>query len=185
MIAWEWLKEPGLEVAQLSRGADGAQQLAGHVVAGWESQLMELRYTLRCDAGWRFNSAEIRLQWQGTARTLSLTRGPGGWRVDGQPRPDLAAAEDIDLMGTPLTNTLPIQRLAWQPGQSREFVMAYVRLPDLAVLPVSQRYTALAGDGRRFRYEGLHSGFTAEISVDAQGLVLDYPPFWRRLGREA
>jgi hypothetical protein len=106
-------------------------------------------------------------------------------------------------MGTPLTNTLPIQRLPWTPGQSRDFTMAYIRLPDLNVQPVRQRYTAgTAGDPRlrAFRYQMLPSdargqeaasteryhsagsGFSAQLLVDPDGLVLHYPPYWRRAG---
>lgn len=85
--------------------------------------------------------------------------------------------------------------------------MAYIRLSELAVEPVSQRHTPLGTepDGtRRFRYEtlgstghrsqkgtptgrgvsGYHSQdvqFSAELLVDAEGLVIEYPPYWRRM----
>lgn len=210
VLAWEWLEQPGLDVAVLSRGADGAREVAGRVVTSWERALMDMRYSLRCDAGWLVQSAQLRVEQNGAVRELELRRNGDGWWVDGQRRPDLADARDIDIMGTPLTNTLPIQRLAWEPGMSRDFLMAYVRLPDLVVLPARQRYTALAGQDtqagtlRRFRYEqpppgtaqqagptlesGYHtldSGFSAELEVDAEGLVIRYPPYWRRAGYPA
>ncbi len=96
----------------------------------------------------------------------------------------------------PLTNTLPLRRSAWTPGQRRDFTMAYIRLPELVVVPVAQRYTALEqghfryelGAGRLVRggpsdapgYHRVDDGFTAELEVDADGFVLHYPPYWRR-----
>lgn len=206
VIAWEWLERPGLDVAVLARGANGTREVAGRVVTSWDSSVMDLRYALACHAGWSVQTAELRLELNGATRELKMQRRGDGWWIDGQHRSDLAAAHDIDIMGTPLTNTLPIQRVAWKPGTSRDFLMAYVRLPDLEVLPARQRYTALAVNdrvGRRFRYEllpktsgpaneaqqssyhSLDSGFSAELEVDDEGLVLRYPPYWRRFGQAA
>ena len=48
-----------------------------------------------------------------------------------------------------------------------------------------QRYTCLErdADGGLYRYEdrGTFRGFTADLPVDADGLVLDYPGIFRRL----
>jgi uncharacterized protein len=45
-----------------------------------------------------------------------------------------------------------------------------------------QRYGCLQAraDGGLYRFEALPSGFTAELPVDADGLVLDYPGLFRR-----
>jgi hypothetical protein len=46
-----------------------------------------------------------------------------------------------------------------------------------------QRYTCLEArpEGGRYRYENTASGFTAELTVDAAGLVIDYAELWKRL----
>ena len=49
---------------------------------------------------------------------------------------------------------------------------------DDVVEPAAQDYTKLGPT--RFRYRSLSSGFTADLTVDADGLVVEYPPFWRR-----
>ncbi len=61
--------------------------------------------------------------------------------------------------------------------------VAYVTLPELTVRPAPQEYTLLERqpDGARWRFRSLDSGFTAELSVDAEGLVRDYPGIARRL----
>ena len=43
-----------------------------------------------------------------------------------------------------------------------------------------QRYTRLHHPGA-YRFESIASGFEAELAVDAQGLVVDYPGLFRRL----
>jgi len=57
--------------------------------------------------------------------------------------------------------------------------MAYIRAPELAVVPMRQRYTRLAAV--RYRYENVDSDFAAELPLDDRGLVLDYPGLFRRI----
>jgi hypothetical protein len=56
-------------------------------------------------------------------------------------------------------------------------------VPELSFRPTRQRYTCLelTPEGGRYRYEGLDTGFSREIIVDADGLVIDYPGIWRRV----
>ena len=154
----------------------------GMVVAEVEGIAMRLRYRVACDPGWCFRTAEIALGDGDARRTCVLTRAPGGeWCVDGAARPDLSGCEDLDIMATPFTNTLPIRRLG--PQGPVKLRVAHVRLPSLDVRAVAQEYAPL-GPGR-FRYRNLDSGFTAELEVDAERLVTRYGTIWRRLGRTA
>jgi uncharacterized protein len=57
--------------------------------------------------------------------------------------------------------------------------MAYVWVPELTVGPDPQRYTRLAE--RRYRFESRDSDFTADLPLDPDGLVLDYPGLFRRI----
>ncbi|MET0350638.1 MAG: putative glycolipid-binding domain-containing protein [Rhizobacter sp.] len=195
LLVWEWLERPGLDVATVSRAPGEDTLVDGHAVVSWDGELLDLRYRLACDSAWVFREVTLRTELAGAMRQLTLHRDPDGWRAEGEFRPDLADAIDIDIMATPMTNTLPIRRAAWSPGQRQDFTMAYIRLPDLVVVPVKQRYTALSPG--RFRYElvpgasyaapsdaaGYHrvdDGFSAELAVDGDGFVLSYPPYWQR-----
>ena len=44
--------------------------------------------------------------------------------------------------------------------------------------PAAQRYTCLGGE--RYRYEGLFRHFSTGLEVDPDGLVIDYPGYFRR-----
>ncbi len=104
------------------------------------------------------------------------------WRVDGVERADLAGCIDIDIRATPFTNTLPIRRAVMQEDAPMRFRMAYIDIPSLAVSALDQEYVRLdpASPPRRFLYRNLVSPFEAELSLDADGVVIDYPPVWRR-----
>ena len=87
---------------------------------------------------------------------------------------------DIDIWPTPFTNSFPIRRVPLEVGERREFRMAWVFAPDLTVSPQPQAYTQLAD--RLYLFESLvGSGFSAELPVDEDGIVLDYPGLFRRV----
>jgi hypothetical protein len=65
--------------------------------------------------------------------------------------------------------------------------MVYITVPELQVEVTEQRYTCLetTSSGGLYRFESLEHGeaiFTAELLVDQDGLVVDYPQLFRRLG---
>jgi hypothetical protein len=63
--------------------------------------------------------------------------------------------------------------------------MAWVSVPDLGLHASRQRYEHLRRDGDeaivRFSDLGLHHGFTSDLVVDSDGLVLVYPQLARRV----
>jgi len=109
--------------------------------------------------------------------------GDGHWR-DGQGA-TLGAIEgciDIDIAATPFTNTLPIRRLQLAEGERQPIEVAYISTPDLQVTRVEQAYTCIALN-REYRYEGIFRNFSADMTVDEDGLVIDYPTLFTRLPR--
>jgi hypothetical protein len=61
--------------------------------------------------------------------------------------------------------------------------MAWVSVPDLGVRASLQRYAFVRKHEDRavIRYESLDSDFEAELTVDAQGIVVDYPGIGRSI----
>ncbi|MGO4433024.1 putative glycolipid-binding domain-containing protein [Paenarthrobacter sp. RAF9] len=117
------------------------------------------------------------------SRRLEVQRGNDGtWCVNGERRPDLEGAIDIDLGFSPFTNTLPIRRLNLAIGSRAEITTAYIEAPSLRVLPDPQAYTRTAVN--LYLYESLDSDFTCNITVDPDGFIIDYPGLYsRRLPR--
>ncbi|WP_343712585.1 putative glycolipid-binding domain-containing protein [Inquilinus sp.] len=184
-VRWAPAQGTGLEHLRLHRS--GAWIQADSVVIGGDADHgpggveWALSYTMVMDSEWRVRSVAM-TDHAGDRRLRLIADGGGAWTTgDGTPLPQLDGCIDIDLVATPFTNTLPIRRLGLEPGESAEIRVAYLPLPDLVPFATSQRYTHLAL--RRWRFESLDgSGFTAEISTDANELVLDYPGLYRRVG---
>jgi uncharacterized protein len=175
--AWEGC-EAGLEHVDV-RPRDGGLDIFSVVIAQEGEAQFGLSYRLKLDALWRTREALLRTT---SGHVLHLeSDGQGHWQENGKDQPALQGCIDIDIQATPLTNTLPIRRLDLETGQSMEIRLCYISLPDLIVSAANQRYTALDG-GSFYRFESLESGFTADLPVDEDGFVLDYPSLFRRLG---
>src|SRR5712692_3363253 len=116
-----------------------------------------------------------------TARTSS--RGNAEMPASGGDMTAFDEALDCDLALSPLTNSMPvIRRGLLVRGGPVDFLMAWVSVPDLSVHPSRQRYTFLrkSGDISVVRYESESRDFVAELTFDADGLVIDYPGIGRR-----
>lgn len=180
---WASADGPGLE--HLRVRLDPIENVAHGLVLGVkEGAPYRLAYKVKWGADWRPRKATFEVQdGRGMRERMLKTDGRGKWRDDTDELPELAGCLDLDIAATPFTNTLAVRRLDLKPGQSSEIKTAYVALPGLAVRAVPQRYRCLArtGEGQSVAYEGLSTGFKAELPLDADGLVLDYPGIWRRL----
>lgn len=86
---------------------------------------------------------------------------------------ELHGALDVDLAGSPLTNTLPLRRAGFT---DTTILAAWVLVPSLQVVPAEQTYTML-GPGK-VRYTA--GAFTADLDVDTDGYVVHYPGLARR-----
>jgi hypothetical protein len=134
-------------------------------------------YAIDCDPGFAVTALTIATT---DGRRVFLERRDGIWRdVFGEHLPAFDDCVDIDLAGTPFTNTLPIRRESWQPGQSREFAMLYIPFDSFVPRLDRQVYTCL--EPRLFRYQAADRSFEAELSVDDDGLVVDYPSLFERI----
>jgi hypothetical protein len=179
---WSRSDAPGMEHLALTE-RDGEVACDGVVLGVEEDGAYRLRYEVRCDQRWRVRRVEVSLFDAGRGLGLNAD-GEGRWFDEtGAALPALGGCVDVDITATPLTNTLPIRRLALRPGESADIKLAYVTIPELRVTPDEQRYTCLETDaaGGRYKFEQLSSGFTAVLRVDADGLVEDYPGLFRRV----
>lgn len=176
-VIWEWTERPGLETASV-RMSDASVVAEGRVLVVLDGVPLSVHYTIEHDSLWRFREAKVDIG----PRKLHIRRlSDGGFEVDGTRRPDLEGCEDVDLMVTPYTNTPPIAAHSLASGESRGLRVAWVRVPELEVKAVEQEYTRLGPEaGGPYRYHNLESGFVSELSLDGDGLVVDYGPWKRR-----
>lgn len=183
-VLWTPWEGPGIEHLRLSSTPGGDMLADGLVVGvGEDGAPFRARYTAQCDAQWRVRAVRVDMLDEANRRLDLYSDGAGHWTDDaGAELPGLVGCFDIDISATPFTNTLPIRRLALAPGAAADITVVYIELPALTVRPEMQRYTCLAADLPRYRFEARASGFTADLPTDADGLVLDYPGLFRRIG---
>ncbi|WP_299257774.1 putative glycolipid-binding domain-containing protein [uncultured Kushneria sp.] len=175
-VVWTGWDHQGSEHLQLRIEGDGVR-VESRIEGGHDDAFRQLSYQLWLDPEWRVRRMAARLD-DGRERRL-VTDGAGHWWCDEHGLlSSLTGCLDIDIAATPFTNTLPIRRLGLSSGESASLTVALLSIPSLALNAVRQRYTRLSSRG--WRYEGLDSGFTAQLDVDDQGLVLDYPETFRR-----
>lgn len=151
-----------------------------------------LSWSLVVGAGWVTRRLDVAVTAVGWSRSLRLERSDAGvWSAEAAadgvvdlPEPGLTeravleGALDCDLGLCPVTNTMPVRRLRLLDGPTAPttLLMAWVEVPSLRVLPSEQVYAA-DGSGRVTFASG---SFTAELEVDDEGLVIDYPELARR-----
>jgi hypothetical protein len=171
-LAWRGLEVDSLERLHVDEGS------SIRVRSIIDSARGRYSYEIVCEPDWTFRT--LHLEAATGERALDLeSDGAGQWTVDGERRSDLDECIDIDLSGTPFSNSLPIRRLDLAIDDEADLVVAYIDLAELTVQPDEQRYTRLDED--LYRYESLDSDFTRDLIVDAAGFVVEYPGLFERV----
>jgi uncharacterized protein len=186
-VMWSPWSTLGLE--HLHVHAESDDTVADGLILGVnEGGPFRVRYEIRCDSRWKLRAVHVSLLGARSRSLHLLTDGEGAWTTEsGEVLPSLSGCCDVDISATPFTNTLPIRRMALQAGSSVTLRMAYITVPHLRVESAEQRYTCLetTSSGAQYYFESLEQGvalFTAELQVDQDGLVMDYPGLFRRVG---
>jgi uncharacterized protein len=169
-----WASWDGDTTEQLTvRWDNGGWTAEGHVSG------LDIHYALRLSELWEVRQFLLFRDMEEPDLWLA-TDVFGKWgEVNGAQRDDLTGCQDLDLMCTPFTNTLPIRRLGLAVGESADVTVAWVNPETLGVVPAVQTYTRL--DDRTWRYHSASSSYTAEFETDEHGLVVDYPDLFRRI----
>jgi uncharacterized protein len=207
MMASTTLRHVGWRGADDARRVDSAEAELGPdwLLARGESvtPAYGLTWSLTTISGWVTETLLVEVDGGTWIRRLELRRSrDGDWTARagaegaGPERPPglvdsphvLARALDCDLALCPFTNTMPILRHRLHtrdPEPRQELLMAFVDVPSLAVLPSRQGYSQVAGpdqDGTTVvRYESLDNTFRSDLTVDPDGLVIDYQHLARRI----
>lgn len=147
---------------------------------------------------WITRSLMVTVTGQGWGRSIRLARATdtGHWSAEctmtgpqptdmpppGIVNPDvLDGALDCDLGRCPLTNTMPIRRLGLMTGQVARtpLTMAWVDMPSLNVIASDQYYSSI--DAQHVRYASGTRKVDVVLTVDEDGIVVDYPDLAQRV----
>ena len=182
-VVWSFRNNLGIEHLRLTRIAKRIIA-EGIVVAVVNNDALRVRYRVQCDESWRVREIHIRSLDKKIKPLQLRADGKGHWcTATGAAVHNLDGCIDVDISVTPFTNTLPIRRLNLSREQSAALTVAYIVLPELEAKPINQRYTCLntMPDGGLYRYENLTNPYQTDLTVDEDGLVIDYPGVWHRV----
>ena len=195
-VAWAKDEPFGVEFAEIEFGADRLE--ARGVAIGSAPLPYRLDYQLETGAEFVTSRLYVSSRGEGWRRELDLSRdrrvawsvateeeGAVEFPVVGGDELSLAEALDCDLGLSPLTNTMPILRHGLlDAGGPIELTMAWVAVPALTVQADGQRYRHLRSSPNHYvvRYEAIDGSFSADIVLDTDAIVIDYPGIARRLG---
>jgi len=193
-LCWQRTDSAGIEFALLD---DRSGLYARGTVVGTDPVPYSGTYELLADQDWASQRLTVSVEGGGWLRSVKLERAAGRWHVTageqgdldgalsaaGRPRAQLpgvddpqrlAAALDVDLEYSPLTNTLAIRRLGLldaAAGTERTVNAAWVLLPSLSVVPAKQTYSVVSPGTIRYA----SGDFSVDLAVDQGGYVTRYP----------
>jgi len=195
LVTWRTDDGRGFEGARVLLHDGGLRALGRMVRAGTGAADPPFTASYRLDAGdgGRVRRLAVTSATAGRERYLTLNRTDDGfWLHDtglGSGRLDVTEAVDVDLAFSPLFNSVPIRRLGLHRATGDHVLsILFVALPDLTVEVVEQRYCTVSPLGQRERPQEATrerpqeatvgfawDAFTADLVVDADGVVLSYP----------
>jgi uncharacterized protein len=173
LIVWRGLDLWLAEAAEVHLAA-GRLRARGTQL-GADPEPYRVDYELTTGDRWITERLVLTAHAGGGERRLDLRRAAdGSWTANAEPLPEVEGALDCDLANSPLTNAMPVLREGLQEASDpQDFLMAWVSVPDLDVIPSRQRYEPV--DGRTVRYLSGDGSFVADLELDEQGLVVRYP----------
>jgi len=172
-ILWTGREYYSLEHCQLYETADGIH--AESVILGtYKGSIYRVDYRLHINKYWETQCLELQSCYGERRENIVLQNDTAGnWALNGQPAPQFAGCLDVDISLTPFTNTLPIRRLDLEDGGEQLISVIYIDLVAGEIRPVQQKYRRISAD--MYHYENIPKDFEADIRVDEEGLVVDYP----------
>ncbi|MGH3800221.1 MAG: putative glycolipid-binding domain-containing protein [Pseudonocardiaceae bacterium] len=183
MLAWADAAALRLEAARVVLG-DRSMRASGSQVSARQdgAEAYSASYSLATDETGVVQRLTVRTIRAQGEQYVSLTRSEEGiWLVErvgqgaGTVRTNFSGALDVDLASSPLFNALPVRRLGLHRAATQHNLpVVFVSLPGLEVGCVQQTYRTVAvGETTMVCFAS--DGFEAELTVDADGLVLEYP----------
>lgn len=180
-LIWQHLEAPGWEHVRVITEHPGWTVFDSILVREHKGKVLRGGYTLVVDKQWR--TLELRFMLESEPGSMQgvhlLSEGKGRWTdADEQHIPELDGILDVDIQWSPLTNSLPLNRLAMAEGSDHDIRVAYIALPDLTLQVVDQHYHRQNASTVIFSAPG--SSATYPITVDQEGYVAAYPDLFIR-----
>lgn len=187
MLTWQGLDVPRLEGVRLVLSERGTRA-TGAVVspAAGDQPAFAATYSLATEENGIVSRVSVRSVTIGGERQVILNRFEDGiWLIDhgqGAKRTAFDGAVDVDVAACVLFNALPVRRLGLHHRSGEhDLPIVYVGLPDLSVDLVRHNYRSDPVETGPCVVRFTRNQRTTELTVDDEGLVVEYPGLARRI----
>lgn len=176
-ILWSGIEYFSLENCVIDSGPECV--LIDSVIVGYyENILYRVEYTIELNTSWEIRNCQIKVQLDDEIKIVKLQCDNSKWLIDERHCPEFDGCIDIDIPLTPLTNSLPINRLNLLENEEAVINVIYIDLLEHNIRFVKQKYRRISE--LKYRYENIPNDFEAEVTVDEDGYVVDYPLLFKR-----
>jgi hypothetical protein len=190
MLTWQRVAAPSLESVRLLF-SEGRLRASGRIVAAANPAAGIEAFNGSFIASVERADAAGRLMFRTTTadeeRQITMSRTEDGvWLIDhgdGRTQRDIFdGAIDVDITGAVTFNALPVRRLRLhREPAAHELPVLCVSLPDLTVRLSRQTYRTVSIDDTGAVITYAEPDYTADITVDRDGMVIDFPGRARRV----
>jgi hypothetical protein len=177
-ILWKGIEYESLENCLITITEAGAQ-INSTIVGQYNGKIYLVNYQIKTNTTWETVSVTIESLINKQSQHWKLEGdGKDNWQLNDKAVPQFEGCIDVDIPLTPFTNSLPINRLKLAIGETQLIKVIYLDLLANEFKPVQQKYIRLKENV--YHYENVPNDFEADIIVDRQGLVVDYPSLFTR-----
>ena len=160
-----------------SAGNDITSTIAGEN----DNRIFKIDYHIIVNENWETTFASIRTKFDSLVEFIKLEKRDGKYLLNGEYNAKFDNISDIDISATPFTNTLPINRLQLKVKERQVIEVIYFDIFEKEIRTVKQIYTRLTGV--QYVYENFDGSFKANLVVDEQGLVVEYPELFEMVSK--
>ncbi|WP_018683382.1 putative glycolipid-binding domain-containing protein [Actinokineospora enzanensis] len=183
VYTWQGARPTTLESVRLLL-ADGRLRASGRLIAvgdpAVQAEPFSASFDVYLDRGEQACRLLLRTTTAAQERQISLSRTEDGpWlldRGDTSQRDDFEGSVTLGVAGVVTLASLPIRRfgLHREVGE-HELPVVLVSLPDLEIQLVRQTYRTVSVNESGAVIAFTQGEFTTELTVDTEGVVIDYP----------
>lgn len=185
MITWQSYGEPRLEQVRLLL-SDQRLRASGRLVSAGPNEQFSASFELSVGEDGTVTRLLLRTATVEEERQISVSHtDDGAWLVDhgqGAERAEFDGAVDVDVQFVVLFNSIPVRRLGLhREAGEQSLPVVRVSLPDLSVEVVRQTYRTVSMGSESSVVNFTSGDFSEDLTIDSQGLVLDYPSVSHRI----
>lgn len=153
------------------------------IVGLYKEQIYRVEYLLKLNQSWETSYCYLEAQFNNDVKKFAFEKTHHKWSLNGAYLATFDGCTDVDISLTPFTNSLPINRLHLNVGQEETIDVIHIDILEDNIKHVQQKYRRLSHDV--WKYQNIPTDFEAEIKVDDDGFVIDYPQLFTRTLRVA